>query len=93
MLFYKISINENNIIIGSENTLNKLDTDNVIIGNHNSYKDGGETYNDTVFVGNLNYIFGNDNRLKYLENENEKAKRAELTQNCRKGCTGCGINV
>ena len=66
----KISINENNIIIGSENTLNKLDTDNVIIGNHNSYKDGGETYNDTVFVGNLNYIFGNDNRLKYLENEN-----------------------
>ena len=30
---------------------------------------------------------------KYLENENEKAKRAELTQNCRKGCTGCGINV
>ncbi|OOP72767.1 TIGR03960 family B12-binding radical SAM protein [Clostridium beijerinckii] len=30
---------------------------------------------------------------KYLETENEKAKRAELTQNCRKGCTGCGINV
>ncbi|SFC30861.1 TIGR03960 family B12-binding radical SAM protein [Clostridium uliginosum] len=30
---------------------------------------------------------------KYLENENEKAKRAELTQNCRKGCTGCGINT
>lgn len=30
---------------------------------------------------------------KYLQNENEKAKRAELTQNCRKGCTGCGINV
>lgn len=30
---------------------------------------------------------------KYLERENEKAKRAELTQNCRKGCTGCGINV
>ncbi|MDU5108816.1 MAG: TIGR03960 family B12-binding radical SAM protein [Clostridium sp.] len=30
---------------------------------------------------------------KYLEVENEKAKRAELTQNCRKGCTGCGINV
>ncbi len=30
---------------------------------------------------------------KYLENENEKAKRAELTQNCRKGCTGCGVNV
>ena len=30
---------------------------------------------------------------KYLENENEKAKRGELTQNCRKGCTGCGINV
>lgn len=30
---------------------------------------------------------------RYLQNENEKAKRAELTQNCRKGCTGCGINV
>ncbi|MBE6053937.1 MAG: TIGR03960 family B12-binding radical SAM protein [Clostridium sartagoforme] len=30
---------------------------------------------------------------KYLEVENEKAKRAELTQNCRKGCTGCGINI
>ncbi|MBS4803738.1 MAG: TIGR03960 family B12-binding radical SAM protein [Clostridium sp.] len=30
---------------------------------------------------------------KYLEVENEKAKKAELTQNCRKGCTGCGINV
>jgi radical SAM family uncharacterized protein len=30
---------------------------------------------------------------KYLEVENEKAKRAELTQNCRKGCTGCGVNV
>ncbi|MZK51603.1 TIGR03960 family B12-binding radical SAM protein [Clostridium beijerinckii] len=30
---------------------------------------------------------------KYLEIENEKAKRAELTQNCREGCTGCGINV
>ena len=29
----------------------------------------------------------------YLEKENEKAKKAELTQNCRKGCTGCGINV
>jgi len=30
---------------------------------------------------------------KYLEIENEKAKKAELTQNCRKGCTGCGIDV
>lgn len=30
---------------------------------------------------------------KYLEVENEKAKRAELTKNCREGCTGCGINV
>jgi len=30
---------------------------------------------------------------KYLEVENEKAKKAELTQNCRKGCTGCGVNV
>ncbi|NLK94406.1 MAG: TIGR03960 family B12-binding radical SAM protein [Clostridiales bacterium] len=30
---------------------------------------------------------------KYLENENEKAKKAELTKNCRKGCTNCGINV
>ena len=30
---------------------------------------------------------------EYLQNENEKAKRAELTQNCRKGCTGCGMNV
>ena len=29
---------------------------------------------------------------KYLVNENEKAKRVELTQNCRKGCTGCGVN-
>lgn len=30
---------------------------------------------------------------KYLEIENEKAKRAELTQNCREGCTGCGVDV
>ena len=30
---------------------------------------------------------------EYLQNENEKAKKAELTQNCRKGCTGCGMNV
>ncbi|MGL5150268.1 MAG: TIGR03960 family B12-binding radical SAM protein [Clostridium sp.] len=30
---------------------------------------------------------------KYLERENEKAKRVELTQNCRVGCTGCGVNV
>lgn len=30
---------------------------------------------------------------KYLERENEKAKTGELTQNCRKGCTGCGVNV
>lgn len=30
---------------------------------------------------------------EYLAKENEKAKREELTQNCRKGCTGCGINV
>lgn len=30
---------------------------------------------------------------KYLEIENEKAKKAELTQNCRKGCTGCGVDV
>ena len=30
---------------------------------------------------------------KYLEVESEKAKKAELTQNCRKGCTGCGVNV
>ena len=30
---------------------------------------------------------------KYLEIESEKAKKAELTQNCKKGCTGCGIDV
>ena len=30
---------------------------------------------------------------KYLEAESEKAKKAELTQNCKKGCTGCGIDV
>ncbi|EOU1144762.1 TIGR03960 family B12-binding radical SAM protein [Clostridium perfringens] len=30
---------------------------------------------------------------KYLERENEKAKTGEPTQNCRKGCTGCGVNV
>ncbi|OOM82218.1 radical SAM superfamily protein [Clostridium puniceum] len=30
---------------------------------------------------------------KYLEIENEKAKKAELTQNCREGCTGCGVDV
>ncbi len=29
----------------------------------------------------------------YLIKENEKAKEALLTQNCRIGCTGCGINV
>ena len=30
---------------------------------------------------------------KYLERENEKAKTGEPTQNCRKGYTGCGVNV
>lgn len=30
---------------------------------------------------------------KYLEIENERAKKAQVTQNCRKGCTGCGIDV
>ena len=30
---------------------------------------------------------------EYLIRENEKAKNAELTQNCRLGCTGCGVNV
>ena len=30
---------------------------------------------------------------KYLERENEKAKTGEPTQNCRKGCTGCGVNI
>ena len=30
---------------------------------------------------------------KYMERENEKAKKAELTKNCLEGCTGCGINV
>ena len=30
---------------------------------------------------------------KYIQRENEKAKNAELTKNCREGCTGCGINV
>ena len=29
----------------------------------------------------------------YLVKENEKAKTASLTRNCREGCTGCGINV
>ncbi|MGL4655423.1 MAG: TIGR03960 family B12-binding radical SAM protein [Sarcina sp.] len=29
----------------------------------------------------------------YLVKENEKAKTASLTKNCREGCTGCGINV
>ncbi|KPU27861.1 Fe-S oxidoreductase [Caloranaerobacter sp. TR13] len=30
---------------------------------------------------------------KYLINENEKAKNGILTRDCRKGCTGCGINI
>lgn len=30
---------------------------------------------------------------EYIEKENERAKTASLTQNCRLGCTGCGINV
>ena len=37
------------------------------------------------------YTFSYDE--EYLERENEKAKNAELTKNCREGCTGCGINV
>lgn len=28
---------------------------------------------------------------KFLRNEYEKAMREELTQDCRKGCTGCGV--
>ena len=30
---------------------------------------------------------------KHLMRENEKAKRAELTKNCREGCAGCGAAV
>lgn len=30
---------------------------------------------------------------KYFINENEKAKKGILTQDCRNGCTGCGINT
>ena len=30
---------------------------------------------------------------EYLILENEKAKKAELTQNCKVGCTQCGVNV
>jgi len=30
---------------------------------------------------------------EYLILENEKAKKVELTQNCRLGCTECGVNV
>ncbi|WP_298837720.1 TIGR03960 family B12-binding radical SAM protein [Clostridium sp.] len=30
---------------------------------------------------------------EYLINENEKAKKVELTQNCKEGCTHCGVNV
>lgn len=30
---------------------------------------------------------------KYLIRENEKAKEGILTRDCRKGCTGCGINI
>ncbi len=30
---------------------------------------------------------------KYLIKENEKANKAELSIDCRDGCTGCGINV
>ena len=30
---------------------------------------------------------------RYLEIENEKAKKVQLTKNCREGCTGCGIDV
>lgn len=29
----------------------------------------------------------------FLIRENEKATKAEVTQDCRQGCTGCGINV
>jgi len=30
---------------------------------------------------------------EYLISENEKAKKVELTQNCKEGCTECGVNV
>jgi radical SAM family uncharacterized protein len=30
---------------------------------------------------------------KYLINENEKSKNSETTNDCRSGCTGCGVNV
>ncbi|MFT5872755.1 MAG: radical SAM family uncharacterized protein [Clostridium sp.] len=30
---------------------------------------------------------------EYLILENEKAKKVELTQNCKLGCTDCGVNV
>ena len=30
---------------------------------------------------------------EYLILENEKAKKADLTQNCKLGCTDCGVNV
>ena len=28
---------------------------------------------------------------KFLISESEKAKRGETTQNCREGCSGCGV--
>lgn len=30
---------------------------------------------------------------QFLIDENEKAKRGELTPDCRKGCAGCGVNL
>lgn len=30
---------------------------------------------------------------EYLKSEYEAAKKAEVTQDCRQGCTGCGVNV
>ena len=58
----------------------------------------GKTYLVREFAkDNYEYLyeinFELDKNGNIIEVENEKAKKAELTQNCRKGCTGCGINV
>ena len=58
--------------------------------NSKSPKDGMERSYDEILPWDFIDIGVNRD---YLVRENEKAKNEELTQNCRKGCTGCGVNV
>ena len=65
-------INSKNTIIGIENNIGLLNTNNLILGNYNSY-DKNYTVEVEEVYGNtkdFNYILGNDNLLAYINKSN-----------------------